>query len=94
MEEGTHMMGRAYQDLLCNQRHDIRHGKTKLQGIETIALRGGIMLQVTRGILSLTVGARLKVNKPTSEGEDRRGARRSRDWHPAKKGHPAKDGMA
>ncbi|KAH7562161.1 reverse transcriptase [Bipolaris maydis] len=41
-------------DLICSRRFNMRHGKMIIQGIGTIRLRGGIMLQVTRRILSLT----------------------------------------
>ncbi|KAL6161700.1 hypothetical protein ACJBU6_00803 [Exserohilum turcicum] len=37
-------------DLICSRRFNTRHGKTIFQGIGTIRLRGGIMLQVTRRI--------------------------------------------
>jgi hypothetical protein len=41
-------------DLICSRRFNTRHGEIIIQGIGTIRLRGGIMLQVTRRILSLT----------------------------------------
>ncbi|KAH7551044.1 reverse transcriptase [Bipolaris maydis] len=44
----------ADSDLICSRRLNTRHGKTIFQGIGTIALRGEVMLQVTRRILSLT----------------------------------------
>ncbi|KAL6155406.1 hypothetical protein ACJBU6_05630 [Exserohilum turcicum] len=63
-------------DLICSQRFNTRHGKMIFQGIETIALRGEVMLQVTRRILSLTNDEMAEgLWTSTSEGNDHRGAR-------------------
>ncbi|KAL6167032.1 hypothetical protein ACJQWK_06483 [Exserohilum turcicum] len=35
-------------DLICSQHHDKRHGKTISQGIETIALKGEVMLRTNK----------------------------------------------
>jgi hypothetical protein len=52
-----------------------RPGKTKIQGIETIALRGGIMLQGNKEASLLDAGRMVRDHRAsTSEGNDRCGA--------------------
>ncbi|KAH7563016.1 reverse transcriptase [Bipolaris maydis] len=79
----------ADSDLICSRRLNTRHGKTIFQGIGTIALRGEVMLQVTRRILSLTSDEMAEgLWTSTSEGNDHRGAR-SRDV-PSRQEQPSK----
>ncbi|KAH7548622.1 reverse transcriptase [Bipolaris maydis] len=64
-------------DLICSRRFNTRHGKTITQGIETIALKGEVMLQVTAGrILSLGLTTNgWETTKDPNGQNDHRGAK-------------------
>ncbi|KAH7556815.1 reverse transcriptase [Bipolaris maydis] len=79
----------AGSDLICSQRLNTRHGITIFQGIGTIALRGEVMLQVTRRILSLTNDEMAEgLGTSTSKGNGSLRGSESRDV-PSRQGQPS-----
>jgi hypothetical protein len=64
MEEEERTIRQTHQSFMKTQRHVMRHGKTKIQGIGTITLKRGIMLRTKN---PLDKGSRLKVNQRTNQ---------------------------
>ena len=68
MENKENAPRRACQSLICSPHSTARHGKTITQGIETMTLRGEVVLQVTSKGLSSSKDAMLAPTVAQAEG--------------------------